>query len=113
TPEHISALMRRALRSGLEGCLPAAKFIFDRVCGKAAEAPGETAPVDIQLPEIRTAADCDAALSILMKEICAGTCDLKAVQLLIEVVNARVKAIEVRSVEERLAALEQSAGLVE
>ncbi len=113
TPEHIGALMRRALRAGLEGNLSATKFIVDRVCGKAAEAPGETGSVDIQLPELRTAADCEAALDMLTKEICAGSCDPATARLLIDVVQARLRAIEARNVEERLAELERSVGLVE
>ncbi len=113
TPEHVAALMRRALRAGLEGNLPATKFVIGQVCGKPAEAPGETGSIGLQMPELRTAADCDAALSMLTKEICAGTCDPTAVRLLIDVVQARLRAIEVRSVEERLAELERSAGLVE
>lgn len=113
TPEHIAALMRRALRAGLEGNLSAAKFVIDRVCGKAAEAPGETGPVDVRLPDLRTAADCDAALSVLMKEVAAGTSDPTSIRLMIDLVQTRLRAIEVRAVEERLAELERSAGLVE
>lgn len=112
TPEHIAALMRRALRAGLEGNLSAAKFVIERVCGKAADAPGETGLVPIQLPELRTAADCDAALSMLTKEICAGTCDTVAVRLLIDTVQARLKAIEARDLEVRIAELERAAANV-
>ena len=105
--------MRRALRSGLEGNLSATKFIVDRVCGKAAEAPGETGPVAVELPKLATAADCEAALDTLTREVCAGTVSPESARLLTDLIQTRLRAIEVRVIEERLTELERASGVVE
>lgn len=113
TREHIEALMRRILRSGLEGNLSAAQFVWDRVCGKPTEAPPETAPADIELPELRTAADCMKAIDRLIAAIRDGTCERTSAKLLLDAIHVRVKAIEVRELEERLAELEQALSTVD
>ena len=82
TPEHIQAMIRKAARMGLEGNLSAMRLVFDRTSGRAAEAPVETEPLGIDLPRLRTAADCNAAIDKLVDAICKGTVDRDALLLL-------------------------------
>lgn len=113
TPEHVSAIMRRAVRSALEGNLSAAKLVLDRACGKAREGAGEPVPLDLDLPNLRTAANCAAAIDRIAAAVTAGTVEATSAKLLLEVVQARLKAIEVQDLESRLAELERQASVVD
>src|SRR5262245_37095435 len=62
TPEHMFALIRKALRMGLEGNLAAMRLVFERTCGRAAEASNDGEPLEFGLPRMRSAADCSLAL---------------------------------------------------
>jgi len=105
--------MRRALRSGLEGNLLATRFIIDRVCGKAQDAPAECPPIDIELPDLGTTASCLAALDVVTKAIVDGTSDRGTAKLLLDAILVRVKAIEANELEQRLAELEKATQSVE
>jgi len=107
--EHIQALMRKALRMGLEGNLPALKFVIERSCGKAPEMTVPMAPSDLALPNLRTAEACATALDRIIAAINAGTIDQTAARVMIDVVQARLKAIEVVTLGERLTELEEQA----
>jgi hypothetical protein len=113
TAEHIGAIMRRAVRSALEGNLNAAKLVLDRACGKARDAAGEAVPLDLDLPSLRTAANCAAAIDRIAAAITAGTVEPTAAKLLLEVVQTRLKAIEVQDLESRLTELESMAKSVD
>jgi hypothetical protein len=69
--------------------------------------------VDVQLPPLDTAANCNLALGRLAEAVCAGTVDRDAAKLLIDVIQARLKAIEVGDLEKRLDELEAIADTVE
>jgi hypothetical protein len=105
--EHIQALMRKALRMGLEGNLPALKFVIERTCGRAPEMTVPMAPTDLALPSLRTAENCAAALDRILAAINAGTIGQSAARVMIDVVHARLKAIEVKDLGDRLAELEE------
>ena len=62
TPEHVAALMRKALRMGLEGNLTAMRLVLDRSCGRPADVATSAEPLDLALPPMGTAKECSAAL---------------------------------------------------
>ena len=109
TPEHVAAMVRKATRMGLEGDLGAMRLVFERTCGRSAQAPVDAEPVDVTLPSLRTAENCNTAIERLIDGICAGTVDRDVAKLLIDAIETRLKAIEVNELEERLAQLEQTA----
>ena len=107
--EHVAALIRKATRQGLEGNLAATRLVLERVCGRASEAPATATDVEIQLPRLKTAADCGVALEHLVDGVCNGTLDRGTAQTLIAGVQARLRAIETTDFERRLAELELAA----
>lgn len=111
--EHVEAMIRKATRMGLEGNLSAMRLVLDRVCGRAAEAPREAEAIPVTMPPLRTAVDCNLAVDRLIEGIVQGTVDREAAKLLIDAIQARVKALEVNELEERLVELEKAAGNVE
>lgn len=109
TSEHVQAIIRKATRMALEGNLAAMRFVLERTAGRSAEAPVETEPLGIALPRLRTAADCNLAIERLVQGLCEGSVDRDAAKLLIDAIQARIKAIEVSELEQRLADLERAA----
>ena len=109
TPEHVTAMVRKATRMGLEGDLRAMHLVLERTCGRPAQAPAESEPVDVMLPPLVTAEACNEALDALIDGLCRGSVDREIAKLLIAAIQARIKAIEVNELEERLARLEQTA----
>ena len=112
-PEHIQAMMRKALRLGLEGNLSAMRFVMERTVGRAPEAQVIAESIAIELPELRTAADCAVAIDALTDAICNGAVNREQATLLMTLVQTRLRTIEVRDLEERLGALEQQTAGVE
>jgi len=112
TPEHVAAIVRKATRMGLEGDIAAMKLVLERTCGRAAQAPAETEALGIELPELRTADDCNTAIGRVIDSLCAGTVDRDAAKLVIEAIQTRTKAIEANEFEQRLAQLEQDSDYV-
>jgi hypothetical protein len=89
------------------------RLVFERTSGRAADAPLEAEPLGINLPRLHTAADCNAAIERLLDGICKGSVDRDAAKVLIDVIQTRLKAIEVTELEERLARLEETAAAVD
>lgn len=112
TPEHVQTMIRKALRMGLEGNLAAMRLVFERTSGRAPEAPVETEPISVALPRLRTAADCNLAIERLIDGICKGVIERESARLLIDAVQARLKAIEVQDLEARLTEMEKTAKAV-
>lgn len=113
TPEHVGAMMRKAMRLALEGSLTAMRFVMDRTVGRAPEAQVIAEPISVDMPELRTAADCAAAIDALTDAICSGAVNREQATLLMSLVQTRLRTIEVRDLEERLGALEQQTEGVE
>lgn len=107
--EYVAAMIRKATAMALQGNLSAMRLVLERTSGKAQEAPVETEPLDIALPRMRTAADCNLAIERVVDGICAGTVDRDVARLLIDAIQTRLKAIEATEVEERLTQLEKAA----
>jgi hypothetical protein len=113
SPEHIGAITRRAVRMALEGNLSAMKFVFDRTCGKPVEGPSEAVASEVMLPNLTTAASCAAALDRIAEGLCSGAVDRETARVMVDVVQARLRAIETSELEARLAELEAAAQSVE
>jgi hypothetical protein len=108
TEEHVEAIVRRATRMALEGDLGAMHFVLDRVCGRASEAPKSPEPVPVALPRLNHARDCQVAIDRLLEKVVHGSVDRDSAKLLVDVITARLKSIEVSELEERLAQLEKA-----
>ena len=113
TPEHISAIIRRAVRAALEGNLAAARLVLERVCGRPTEGQREPVPLAIDLPSMRTAADCDLAMQKVVEGITSGSITEDAARLLLDAITARMKSIELNDHGRRLAEIEKAAASVE
>jgi len=111
-PEHVEAMMRKAARMALEGNLAAMRLVLDRACGRVTESPKETTPTEVDLPALRTAADCAAAVDQVIAGIVRGTVDRDTAKLLVDAIQVRVRSIEAQELEERLSKLEQAADVV-
>jgi hypothetical protein len=108
TPEYVGFMIKKATKMALEGNLPAMRLVFERLCGRAAEAPVEAEPLGIRLPQLRTAADCNIALDRVGDAVCAGRLGHESAELLIGMIQARLKAMEVGELETRLVELEKT-----
>ena len=106
-------MIRKAAAMALQGNLTAMRLVLERTCGRPRDASPEGTPINLELPRMDNAADCNQALQHLTDAIVAGTVDTTAAKLLIDVVQARLKAIEVQDLEARLAELEKQAAIVE
>jgi hypothetical protein len=91
--------------------MTAMRFVFEQTCGRAAEAPVEAEPMEISLPPLGTAKDCTDAALILIEEFTSGRVNSQAAKVLLEMIQTRLKAIEVTELDERLTQLEQAADL--
>jgi len=97
----------------LEGNLAAMKFVAERAIGRAQEAPAEGTPLDIAMPKLPRIEDCMAAIDRVTDAMVRGAITVEAAKALIDVIHVRVKAIEVRDLEQRLAELEKAAASVD
>jgi hypothetical protein len=111
TPERIAAMIRKATIKALEGDLAAMRFVFDQTCGRPAEAPVEAAPMEFSLPPLHTADDCARGAQLLIEAFTSGRVNSQAAKVLLEMIQTRLKAIEVTELDERLTQLEQAADL--
>ena len=109
SPEHVAAMVRKATSMGLQGNLGAMRLVLERTCGRSAQAPVEAEPIDLSIPRLRTAEDCNVAIQVLIDGICSGSIDRDAAKLLIDAIQTRIKAIEANELEDRLTQLEQTA----
>ena len=113
TTEHVEALMRKALRQGLEGNLQASRFVMEQAAGRVPDAPPEIDPIPIKLPPLETAADCAEAAGLVLDAFTKREVTGDDAETLQGAINTRLKAIEVTEVEQRLVELENIADAVE
>jgi hypothetical protein len=112
-PEHMTAMVRKALRLALEGNLAAMRFVAERTLGRAPEASIQIEPPELAMPSLRTAANCATAIDRLMEAVAAGTIELSTAKVMHDLVQTRLKAIEVNDLETRLTELEKAAANVD
>ena len=108
TPEHVRALIRKAIKMGLEGDVQAMKFAMDRVIGRPKEASPDAAAIAIALPVMKTAENCNEAIGLVIDAMCGGELDQAAAQVLISAVQTRMKSLELVDFERRLAEMEKA-----
>ncbi|MCA8948432.1 MAG: hypothetical protein KDE27_02960 [Planctomycetes bacterium] len=113
TPEHMTAMMRRALRMALEGNLSAMRFVAERTLGRPADAPAAGEPLDVSLPKLVGIDDCLAAIDRVNDAMVRGAITVEVAKAFLDMIQVRVKAIEVKDLEQRLTALEESASAVD
>ena len=113
TPEHVSALVRVALKQGLQGNLQAVRLVLDRTCGRVPDASVEAVALDIDLPNLRTSEACMAAIDKLAAAVTAGSIDLATAKVLNDLVCTKMKSIELNEHEARLIELEKAASPVD
>jgi|GEM_PF-2250441 hypothetical protein len=109
TVEHIQAMMRKTMAMALQGDLGAARFVAERVMGKPADAPNLPEQLAIDVPSLRAIEDCTNAIETLIQGICEGKLDAESARLLTSAVQARMKAIELTELDQRLTRVEQAA----
>jgi hypothetical protein len=108
----VKGVLRKVAMQALQGNLTAARIFFERTLGRAADAPAESEPFE-SLPALRTAASCTAAIDKIAAAITSATIDAAAAKLLLDVVQARMKSIELNEYEVRLAELEKQVATVD
>jgi hypothetical protein len=112
TTHEMAVMMRKALKMGLEGNVAAMRFVAERTCGRPPEASIRE-PFDLELPPLRTVANCTAAIDRLVEATLRGDIDRDAGKFLLDLVQTRMKAIEMNEMEARLTELEKAAGTVD
>ena len=112
TPHEMAVMMRKALKLGLEGNIAAMRFLAERTCGRPPEASIRE-PFDVELPPLRTIANCTVAIDRLVEATLRGDVDRDAGKFLLELVQTRLKAIEANEHEARLIELEKMAATVD
>ena len=59
TPEHIQGIIRKATMQALKGDVVAARLVLDRTCGRSPDPAPQAEALDVELPKLATAADCE------------------------------------------------------
>lgn len=98
----VPGILARMEKDALKGDKAAARLILERTIPLR-----RGCPIAIKLPEIHTAADCVAAMSVVMAKLASGTVSTIEASELANVIDAARKAIELNDVERRLAELER------
>lgn len=112
SPEHVAAMIRKALTMALQGDVAAMRFVGDRIIGRPLDTPAEPEPIELDLPRLRSVKDCDRAIERVVDGICKGTISHESAKLLTDAIQARLRAIEVRDLDNRLLQLEQAADAI-
>ena len=110
SPEMLRALMRRLMKSALEGNPIAARIVLERALGKPSSAPEGAEFVSLDLPEIATARDTVSAASKVLGALSDGEIGPDDASKLIAVVEAVRRCLETADLETRLCELERRNG---
>jgi len=113
SPEDMTEMMRRALSMALDGNLAAMRFVAERTLGRVPDALADGSPLDIALPKLLTIDDCLAAIDRVNDAIVRGAITVEVAKAFLDMIQVRVKAIEVKDLEQRLRTLEESAAVVD
>lgn len=103
-PRMIEAVAKRLVKSALEGDVPAAKVLLERVLGRGT-------PCSFKLPRIESSADLPKAMNHVLQAAAKGEVSSEDAARFATLVDATGRAIAAAEIEERLAKLEASAGL--
>lgn len=105
--EAVAALMAKTTRRGLEGDLAAAKYVLDQCIGKPTAAGYDPVPLRVNLPNMKTAGDCTTAIDVVLRAFTAGEINTAEAQVLQELINTRIKALDSIAHEQQIAELER------
>ena len=110
TPELVTALLRKAARMGLEhGDLAAMRIVLERAIGRVAPSPAEPEPLGFTLPPLKTAKDCAEASQRILDAAVQGLLSAPMAQALNDLLNTRLRSIEMVEFGDRLDGLERAA----
>ena len=98
-------LSRRAIELALAGDVAALKLCLDKVAP-----PRRDRPVEIEMERIETAADACSAISDLIEAVAAGELAPSEADAVATLIERRAKLAELSDIEQRLSALEKTAG---
>lgn len=96
-------LTRQAIDQALRGDTTAMRLCLERILP-----PSRSRPVEVDLPEINTAADGLVAINAVIRAAACGDITLDEAQTLVGMIESHRKALEMVAIEERLSQLEQA-----
>jgi hypothetical protein len=96
------ALTRKAIEKALEGDSVALRLCLDRILP-----PRKDRLVSFDLPDLKTAADAASVMASILKGVAAGNVAPSEAESIGKLVENFAKTLEVRSLEERIIALER------
>jgi hypothetical protein len=104
TPDHIAAMIRRAMRKGLEGDLQATKLVLEQATGRPPQAAIEPEALNIRLPEMITPDACGQATDTVILGMTKGMIDREVGKTLLNAIKTRLQALQVAQKERDLTA---------
>lgn len=102
----VVAIMRKATHMALEGNPAAMRLVLKRA-GRLRRVTFDDRAVDRNPQDGTTATTCALAIARIVDAMCAGTCECDSARSMIDVIKARLSAIELTDIESRLAELER------
>jgi Family of unknown function (DUF5681) len=98
------AILRAVIEKAKAGDMVAARIVLDRMVPVR-----KGAPVNVNLPSVKTAVDIAHAVDVLLDEMAAGNLTPDETAIIAGVLDARRRSIETTEFETRLSALEAQA----
>jgi hypothetical protein len=105
TARELDQIVEGVINAAKAGDTQAAKLLLDRV---APARKGQA--VEFHLPEIRNASDLDQAYAAVLQAVSNGDLSPEEAQSVVDLLEARRKAMETLELERRLEQLEEAAG---
>ena len=102
------ALTRKAIDLALEGDLIALRLCLERLCP-----PVKQRPIRIELPTVDSASEAVGAMTAVLESMSHGDITPGEAQALAGVIEQFRRALETMELEQRVAALEDTRGVVE
>lgn len=106
TEQDVAAIIRKATHLALEGNPAAMRLVLERA-GSLRRVTFDDRAVDRNPQDGTTATTCALAIARIVEAMCAGTCDRDDARVMLDVIKARLSAIEQTDIQRRLAALER------
>ena len=101
-------LTRKAIDLALEGDLIALRLCLERLCP-----PVKQRPIRIDMPTVESAAEAVGAMTVVLESMSQGEITPGEAQALADVIEQFRRVLEVEELEQRVAALEDTRGVVE
>ena len=102
------ALTRKAIDLALEGDLIALRLCLERLCP-----PVKQRPVRIEMPTVESASEAVGAMTVVLESVSHGDITPGEAQALADVIEQFRRVLEAEELEQRVAALEDTRGVVE